>query len=266
MQKHDILYSVHHAIFPQLLTRFPHNTAGITGKLDSLKRAVEVFSPGVILLQESKLKQQGKIKLKGFVVFEKVRQNNEGGGGLLSLVHENLKPILIPDDHSEFLVVDIGGSFGNIRTINCYGPQENSSQEIRIDFFTELETRIISAKTEGKMICIECDANSKVGSGIIKEDPNVMSVNGRILSDVVYRQNLVIVNSTDKCFGVITRYKKTVRGTEKSVIDYFVVCQELFQKIMKICIDEERQYVLTKYYKKGTPAVESDPNLMILYC
>ena len=42
-----------------------------------------------------------------------------------------------------------------------------------------------------------------------------MSANGRIFSDVVTRQNLIIDNSTDKCFGVITRYKKTVRGTEK---------------------------------------------------
>ena len=75
-----------------------------------------------------------------------MRQNTEGGGGLLSLVHENLKPILIPDDHSEFLVVDIEGSFGDIRTMNCCGPQENLSQEIRIEFFTKFETRIITSK------------------------------------------------------------------------------------------------------------------------
>ena len=80
------------------LTFLGNNSAGLTGKLDSLKRVIEVFSPGVIMLQETKLKKQGKIKLKGFVIFEKSRQNNEGGG-LMSIVHENLKPILIPDEH-----------------------------------------------------------------------------------------------------------------------------------------------------------------------
>ena len=82
-----------------------NNSAGLTGKLDSLKRIIEVFSPGVIMLQETKLKKQGKIKLNGFVIFEKLRENNDGGG-LMSIVHENLKPIMISDDHSEFLILD----------------------------------------------------------------------------------------------------------------------------------------------------------------
>ena len=81
----------------------------------------------------------------------------------MSIVHENLKPILISDDHSEFLVVDIGGNFRSIRTINCYGPQETKPLEARAEFFIELETRILSAKTSGKLIWIEFDSNSKVG-------------------------------------------------------------------------------------------------------
>ena len=48
----------------------------------------------------------------------------------------------------------------------------------------------------------------------------------------------------DKCFGIITRFKKTKRGTEESVIDYFVVCPELFQNIVKMMIDEQRIHVL----------------------
>ena len=70
------------------------------------------------MLQESKSKKEGKIKIKGFIVFEKIREKNEGGG-LLSIVHENLNPIQISDDHPEFLIIDINGSFGSIRTINC---------------------------------------------------------------------------------------------------------------------------------------------------
>ena len=105
------------------LTILGNNSAGMTGKLESLKRAIGVFNPWVIMLQETKLKRQGLIKLKDFVVFEKLRENTEGGG-LMSVIHENLKPILISDEHSEFLVVDVTGNFGSIRLINCYGPQE----------------------------------------------------------------------------------------------------------------------------------------------
>ena len=248
------------------LTFIGNNSAGMTGKLESLKRAIEVFQPGVIMLQETKLKKKGGTKLKGFVIFEKLRENNEGGG-LMSIIHENLNPILIFDDHSEFLVVDINGNFGSIRTINCYGPQENLSLEIRTAFFVELETRIISAKTNKKYICIQFDANSKLGNDIIKNDPHVMSANGKIMSDLLSRQKLIVVNATNKCFGIITRFKKTARRTEESVLDYFVVCEELFQKITKMVIDEERQYVLSRFYKykHKTSTVESDHNLMVLY-
>ena len=194
----------------------------MTGKLESLKRVIEVFQPGVIMLQESKMKKQGKIKLKEFVVFEKLRDDNEGGG-LMSLVHVNLEPILISDDHSEFLVVDINGNFGSIRTINCYGPQENLPLETRNGFFIELECRIISAKSAQQLICIQFDANSKLGNGIIKGDPHFISANGKIMADMFSRQNLIVFNATDKCYGVITRYKKTAQRTEESVLDYCLV-------------------------------------------
>ena len=36
------------------LTIIGNNTAGLTGKMDSLKRVIEVFTPGVVMLQETK--------------------------------------------------------------------------------------------------------------------------------------------------------------------------------------------------------------------
>ena len=63
------------------------------------------------------------------------------------------------------------------------------------------------------------------------------------------RQKLMIVNATEKCEGVITRYKKTVKGVEQSVLDYFIVCQDLYQHILEMKIDEERQYVLSRFYR-----------------
>ena len=47
------------------------------------------------MLQETKLYRMGAIKLQNLCIFEKVRGLNEGGG-LLTAVHENLKPVQIP--------------------------------------------------------------------------------------------------------------------------------------------------------------------------
>ena len=237
----------------------------MTGKTDSLKRLIQIFSPAVIMLQETKYKSKGKLKLEAFEIFEQLRENNEGGG-LMSIIHRNLNPVQIPDEHPEFLIVDIFGKFGSIRTINCYGPQENLSLEARTEFFIELESKIISAKQNEKYICIEFDANSKFGNSIIPGDPNEMSSNGRILFDILKRQNLIIVNATEKCEGVITRYKKTARGVEQSVLDYFVVCSDFYQNILKMTIDDKRQYTLSRFYKykTRTSTVESDHNVLIL--
>ena len=65
------------------------------------------------MLQETKCKKEGKLKLKGFVTFEKLRAENQGGG-LMTIAHENLKPIQIFDDHHEFIMVDLNGNFGSI--------------------------------------------------------------------------------------------------------------------------------------------------------
>ena len=41
------------------LTIVGNNAAGLTGKLDSLKRVIQIFQPGVLMLQKTKLKKQG---------------------------------------------------------------------------------------------------------------------------------------------------------------------------------------------------------------
>ena len=93
-----------------------------------------------------------------------------------------------------------------------------------------------------------------------------MSANGKLLADVIISQNLVVVNSTDKCHGVITRYKKTIHGEEKSILDYYIVCQELFQNIIKMSIDEERIFTLSRFYKHKNKSseIKSDHNLVTL--
>ena len=132
------------------------------------------------MLQETKMRNTQQIKLPGFTIFEQLRENNEGGG-LMSIVHNNLKPVLISGENTEFLEVDVCGKFGIIRTINSYGPQEYSSWDSKIEYFTELESRIIAAKADQKLICIEFDANSKLGDQIIPGDTHPISPNGKLV-------------------------------------------------------------------------------------
>ena len=108
------------------------------------------------------------------------------------------------------------------------------------------------------------DANAKVGNENIQNDPHTITNNGKLLVDLLLRQNLTMLNATDLCTGTITRERKAGNKTEKSVIDYIVVCQEMLEYVQEMTIDEERDDVLTNYQikKKTKKLIPSDHNIL----
>ena len=110
------------------------------------------------------------------------------------------------------------------------------------------------------------DANSKLGKDIIKGDPKEQSKNGKLLEEVINDNDLVVVNGTSVCEGVITRHRQTVNGIEESVLDYFIVCRSFFNLIIKMTVDQERKFSLSSYSKRnGTVNIKkSDHNLLYL--
>ena len=120
-----------------------NNSAGLKNRQDSLKSLISQLRPGVLMLQETKLYRMGAIKLQNLCIFEKVRGLNEGGG-LLTAVHENLKPVQIPvksDGKISQNILVVEGVIGKIkvRFINSYGVQETASVEERSIFYMMLE-------------------------------------------------------------------------------------------------------------------------------
>ena len=80
----------------------------------------------------------------------------------------------------------------------------------------------------GKDVIIEMDANSKLGSTYVENDPNEMSANGKILEGIIKRNGLIVANGVQgKSSGVITRRRSTVTNEEQSVIDYVLINEEL---------------------------------------
>ena len=83
---------------------------------------------------------------------------------------------------------------------------------------------------------------------------------------MIEENDLICVNGTDLCEGVITRFRKTINSTEQSVLDYFIVCKQFFKLILKMMVDEQRKYPLTKYSTRGgkKEVKESDHNPLFL--
>ena len=103
------------------------NANGLASKLNSLELIIKELSPSVICLQETRAKKYGKRfkDMEGYTKFEMVRQNS-GGGGLMTLVRPDLKPVWVSegDDQVEILVVEIRIEKRSIRILNCYAPQQ----------------------------------------------------------------------------------------------------------------------------------------------
>ena len=61
-----------------------------------------------------------------------------------------------------------------------YGPQEDEVEKSK-SFFTKLDEEVKSVQSAGALVCIELDANSKLGPSIIPGDPKAQSKNGKLL-------------------------------------------------------------------------------------
>ena len=242
------------------------NANGILNKLESLKHNIDKFQPSIVTLQETKARKMGSIRLKGYQIFEKIRSGG-GGGGLLTAVDQNLCPVLISTgkyEDSEIITVQAKVGVYDVRIINAYGPQEEDGNDIVFKFWQEIEQEIVDAKDENCLVIVQLDANAKIGKENLKDDPNNVTDNGKILLDVVERNTMCIVNTLDLCKGLITRERTAALKIEKSVIDYVLICEDMKKYVVEMNIDDERIHVLTKYAgKRGKKKrVQSDHNIM----
>ena len=183
-------------------------------------------------------------------------------------VHNSLKPMLITEysDDFELLVVEIEAGINQVRIISGYGPQESWTESERLPFFLALDKEIVKAGLQGKSIIIQMDSNSKLGSELIPKDPHKQSQNGKLLSEIINKHQLLVTNGiTHKVTGSITRRRITSESIEESIIDHLIISMDLIENFDSLIVDEERNHVLTKISKtkKGVIIKESDHNVLI---
>ena len=116
------------------------------------------------------------------------------------------------------------------------------------------------------MILVAEDANAKLGSEWIKDDPHETSGNGHLLAGMIRRQNMCIINASDKCVGgPITRRRSVEGKVEKSCIDFILASKDLASHLESANIDSKQLYALTKYTStKGKPSVKRSDHFTII--
>ena len=148
-----------------------------------------------------------------------------------------------------------------IRCVVAYGPQENDLMVKKENFWNYLDEEVSSAWKDGSGFILQFDGNLWAGNNIIPGDPRSQNYNGKLFQEFLDRnQNLTVVNSLPICEGLITRVRSKGEITEKSVLDFFVVCSRILPYVTKMVIDEDKKHILTNYKvcKIGRRATDSD--------
>ena len=226
------------------------NSAGLRSKLFTFKKVLSELKPSVFFVEETKCKDEGKIQLDDYLIFELVRKSRDGGGGLAIGCIKELKPAWVRegDDHVEALSIDIFVKSMKIRCVAAYGCQESDKIERKYAFWKYLEEEVAEAKDVGGGFVLHFDGNLWAGGKIIPGDPRSQNRNGKLFEEFLARNpHLSVVNALPICEGLITRSRKKEGKTERSVLDFFVVCDRVLPFVKRMVIDEQKKYILTNY-------------------
>ena len=227
------------------------------------------LQPDILTLQETKVKVQGRIKIENHIVFERVRENKDGGGGILTSVNKKLNPEWVSEgvEGVEVLSVNIKTANKVIRVVNGYGPQEKENQEKRRKFWNHIQKEHEEAKNAGTSTMICVDGNAWLGKDVIKDDPNNENKNGKLVKELLTNnEDLRLMNAEDICQGVITRKRKVEDKVEMSSIDFIIVSDDMVAEVVDFKIDEDGEHAITSFTRKAntTKAKDSDHNSLIL--
>ena len=243
------------------------NCRGIKGKKDSFRETVEKLNPDIIILNETMYRNNEKTSIRSYKSYTNNREGKSGGGIEIlvrnSIGNKTLKTSEGSPDIEE-LTVRTETKKRTINIISLYGKIEGRENKENIrKQFSHLEELIKRIESSGEDYILIGDLNAKIGckQNGIKGNKEEQNEAGKSLLNIEQTTQGVIVNKTLKCKGKWTRIN-TKNIEEKSILDYVMTNQSVYDDIIEMKIDEEKLYRLTKY--KGKEIKETDHNTIIV--
>ena len=137
-----------------------------------------------------------------------------------------------------------------------------SSEEQIEEWFYQLEKEYATCSEEPVLLVGDFNAHVGNDSEGIKHNLSRINSNGRKLREFINRRNLTLLNNTSICQGLWTR----IEGDSKSAIDLAICNENMISKVIKMVIDEDRKYVLTRVRKTDGifTEVQSDHNSIFI--
>ena len=246
-----------------------YNVTSLQSRLLSLSDVLNKLKPKLWCLQETHMRKPGNIKFSGSNLYQiyELTRSDKGGGGLAVGVSKELQSVWVRQGEGEVeaLTVMVTVSGLSVRVTNAYGPQEYDSTEKKNQFWQYLQDEVNFSGSHGVGCIITMDANSWLGSDILKNDVHQQNRNGKLFETFLNNnENMHILNNQHFCDGNITRTREVNGKEEKSILDFILTCDKVLPFAKHMYIDEKRIYAVANFCqkKKGKIAKLSDHNLL----
>ena len=248
------------------------NPRGWTSKRAAILELIDKEKPHYVNINETLLRGNNKVSIKGYKCFSKNREDR-AGGGICSAVVDSLKEQAVRvaegGANDEWQAVRLDHISPAITIINVYGEQEGrtSSEEVR-SRWCRLTKDMEDARARGDHVVVAGDLNRQVGNdhlGVAGNHPQV-SAGGHLVRDLLASGAWVLVNNMVEKVegGPFTRVDPA--SGHRSCLDLWLCTTSLIPHIKSLMIDKERRLRLARPVWKGGnwQLVYSDHFAMIL--
>ena len=183
-------------------------------------------------LVETHLEEGEPFEIEGY---DSVRNDrNMHGGGVMVLYKKQLENVIIRIDNGR-LAMKVGV---------IYMPQEDKTSLKKMkEIYKDIEAEIKESVSRNEELIVMGDFNCKVGISQKKEPDKDISKGGKLLLDMVQKNEIIIANKNEKCHGMWTRKQRS----ERSAIDFILIRQDDERYMESMIIDENK--TMTPYWR-----------------
>ncbi|CAH1105530.1 unnamed protein product [Psylliodes chrysocephalus] len=191
-------------------------------------------------MQETHLTRKNTLDIQDYIIFTTGNQSRRFGMG--SLVHRNIKASVVNFKAvtEKLCKIQIKSGIQNITIVNFQAPTEETDEEIKDEFYEELEKVYDEIPKSHLKIIIE-DANAKVGKGKIyknitggKSKHDISNNNSLRLINLAIERDMRIMSIHFKRKDI---HKRTwiIPGTTKTnQIDHFLIGERIVNLVKNV--------------------------------
>ena len=221
------------------------NCDGYISKKESIENIVNEKQADVLLLNETALKGNRKVRMKNYFSYSKNRVKAKGGVATVvaNYLKANTVKVAEGQEGDEYIITRIDNVLPPVNIVNIYGQQESRTQKEEIlASWMRLREDLSRIESSGEGVLIVGDLNRAVGSdelGVIGNHDRV-SYGGQLIREMVEVNNYICLNNLAE--GGPWTWVQRGKEEVKSCLDLAYASQNLMPFIKSIKLDKDKEF------------------------